>query len=259
MNIINLNAQNTIKIISEGNAIVTENISLNDAKKKALENAKINALKKAGLTENIQYNEVLLSESKNKDFKSFFSSTVQYEMQGAIISYTILEEKKQTNFTTHLDEYQTKIEAEVIKYNEKNDPYFNVLVKGIKPAYFENEELKFNFTLSQDAYMHIFCIYENMVVKVYPNKYDSNHLFLKEKNYIFPISNAYKTLLTLEKNEIEQNRLFIIFTKKNYPLYIKNKENKAYNIEDIYQWVYKLSPFERTLYYNEFWIKPIEN
>ena len=243
------------KIHSEGTAFITEDISLNQAKTKALEEAKLNALKKAGITENIKSFETLYTNYTDKSLKTFFSNAVQYEMQGAIVSYNILEEKKQINKNNILEEYYIKIEADVIIYHEKLDPYFNIEVNGIKPIYIVNEELAFTFKITQDAYLHIFSIDEKEVNIIYPNNYDSLQLFTKEVWYPFPLKKTYKTVLTLQNEKVEQNKLLFIFTKQKYPLPEKIRQANNIQLEQVLQWLYKLSPNERAVYFNDFWVK----
>ena len=88
-----------------------------------------------------------------------------------------------------------------------------------------------------------------------PNKFDSNLKLTKNLSYSFPFNQTYKTILTIDKNEPKLNSLLFVFTKKNYPFYTKISESSLINLENVYQWIYKLSPAERVISYNEFWVK----
>ena len=175
-------------------------------------------------------------------------------MQGAIVSYNILEEKKMTSNNT-LEKYFVKIEAEVMVYQNKMDPYFTIEVKGIKPIYVAQEELIFSFNITQPAYLHIFSIDEKEVSIIYPNNYDSLQLFSKEIWYQFPLKKTYKTILTLQSDKVEQNKLLFILTKQKYPIPEKLKQTNNIPLEQILQWVYRLSPNERLIYFSDFLVK----
>ncbi len=76
-----------------GTAIIYGNTSPNDAKIEAINNAKFNALKKAGIEESIKSYQALYTSQINNDFNQFFTSDIQSEMKGVVKSFEVVSEK----------------------------------------------------------------------------------------------------------------------------------------------------------------------
>ncbi|HPF94695.1 MAG TPA: hypothetical protein PLV65_12165, partial [Tenuifilaceae bacterium] len=84
----NLKAQKEINVKSvSGIAVIAGKISYEDAKREALNMAKVEALRKAGVSEQLQSYEMLFRSEVNNDFSEFFSSDIQAELRGAVQSY----------------------------------------------------------------------------------------------------------------------------------------------------------------------------
>ena len=142
---------------------------------------------------------------------------------------------------------------------KKADPYFKAEVSGVKAIYEEGQAFTCDFTISQNAYLNMFCFTNEQGLLLFPNNYDSNMLFLKDTRYHFPLNPSYKTVLTLDNAQAEQNRLLFLFTKKPYPFLKLKTTNITTTLEHVLQWIYCLSPADRTIFYNEFWINPKQN
>ena len=164
-----LTAQKIIDIQeSKGIAFISGDTSPNQAKKKALNEAKINALKAAGIGENIKSFELLYSSQAGKDYQQFFSSNIQSEMQGNILSYEII--KQETIQKSELELYaEVTISASVIKYETKPDIKFDVNIEGIKAVYNNEEVLEFTINTSQLSYLTIFNITDTEASVFFPN------------------------------------------------------------------------------------------
>ena len=63
---------------------------MNQAKYSAINEAKINALKAAGIGENIKSYQLLFSSQEKNEYAQFFSSDIQSEIQGAVASFDII-------------------------------------------------------------------------------------------------------------------------------------------------------------------------
>src|ERR1035437_6565190 len=95
-----------------GVSYIAGDVSENQARQAAISDAKINALKSAGIEEHISTFQTLYSNQINSDFSQFFSSDIQSEMQGSVKLYTITSEKKQINKESNQIEYIVTIDAE---------------------------------------------------------------------------------------------------------------------------------------------------
>lgn len=231
-----------------GEALISGNMSPNDAKIEAINNAKIKALQKAGIEENINSYQTLYSNQKNNDFSQFFTSDIQSEMRGAVKKIEIVKEqiiKKSPNELIS----EVTINAEVIKYNTLPDYTYKSNLEGIKSAYNKNDNLKFEITVTHDSYLQIFNITDTESNLFYPNLYEKSKLIKANTIFKFPNSNIDYLLNTDKKTEI--NRLIFVFTKSNIP-YISVDKNQITTQENIFSWIYSIPPEVRTIEYKSF-------
>lgn len=237
----------------EGVGYIAGDVSENKARQNAIDDAKINALKQAGIEEHVNSYQTLLSSQSNKDFSQFFSSDIQSEMQGAVKSYTVLSEDKEVNPSTKIIEIHVKIAAEVIKYSTKPDVAFDASVDGIKGAYNNHDKLVFGVKTTLNCYLNVFCITDKDATLMYPNLIEKSQAFEKGKTYSFPLlPKRLDYELETDQKMKETNRLIFVFTKE--PLtYINIKgENQTTDIEKIFSWIYSISPDQRKILYNAF-------
>ena len=233
-------------VIGEG--ILSGNTSPNEARLEALNNAKLNALRKAGIEENINSYQLLYSNQKENEFSQFFTSDIQIELKGVVKSYQILSEETLKNKQNELV-VKVIINAEVVKYETQPDFKYNVNVTGVKSAYNKNDNLTFEITVTQDSYLQIFNITDTEVYLFYPNPYEKQTLIGANNKLSFPISNIEYQLSTEKKTET--NRLIFVFTKQIIP-YIKMDSNQITSQEDVFSWIYSLPPDVRKVEYKTF-------
>jgi hypothetical protein len=198
-----------------GNAFISGDISPNQARAQALNDAKINALKSAGIAENINAYQLLLTSQNNNDYRQFFASDIQSEMQGAVQSYSIKSEK---NYCKNDKELicEVVIDAEVIKYNTKPDINFDVNIIGIKGAYNNNEKLTFTINSTEACYLTIFNLADKESTLLFPNEYEQHFLINSNQKINFPVAKI-DYLMNTEVKPQETNRLIFVFTKTKIP------------------------------------------
>ena len=234
--------------------IGSDNETPNIVKEKALNNAKINALSKAGIAEDISSYNLLYQLDKNGDFQQIFDTQFQSEIKGAIKSYEIIDEKRSANeFGNFVIEIT--INAKVIKYNKNSDPSFTSKIDGILPVYNHGSTLEFSLISSQDFYLTIFYLNDDEAGFIFPNaqayaKLDSM-LFRADEIYNFPVSDSEYVLST--KKREETNRLIFVFTKENYKFITQNTEGLT-SSDEIFEWIYSISPDRRTTNHYSFTI-----
>ena len=242
--------QKTINVSNvTGSYILSNNETLNYGRESALNNAKINALNKAGIAEDISSYNLLYRQGNNGDFQEIFDSQFQSEIKGAIKSYEIIDEKRSTNeFENFVIEIT--INAKVIKYNKNSDPSFTSKIDGILPVYNHESTLEFSLISSQDFYLTIFYINDDKSGLLYPNSQEESKLFNAEKIYNFPYNSYYD--LETEKKE-ETNRLIFVFTKEDYKFTTQNTDGLT-SRDEIFEWIYSISPDRRTMNHYSFTI-----
>ena len=241
-----LYAQNIIIIKeSKGTAYISGDISPNEASKRALNEAKINALKAAGIGENIKSFELLYTSDTGNDYQQFFNSNILSEMQGNILSYEVV--KEETIKKSELELYtEVTINASVIKYETKPDINFDVNIQGIKAVYNNNDPLKFNIKTSQLSFLTIFNITDTEASVFFPNSYETKNELLPLVFHHFPSKSLYS--LETDLKERETSRLLFVFTKTYIP-FIKMNEDQITSEDAIFNWIYSIMPDQRNVQY----------
>lgn len=242
-------AQEIIEIRhSKGTAFISGNISPNQAKKNALNDAKMNALRAAGISETVRSFQTLYTNQKNKDYQQFFSNNIQSEMQGNILSYEIIGEQTIKKSEIELL-VEVTINASVVKYETKPDINFDANISGIDAVYNNEDVLEFSIKTTQLSYLTIFCITDSEASVFFPNSFETENKLLPTKVYDFPFGDVeYALVIDTKKQEI--NRLLFVITKSYIP-FIKMNENLITTEESIFNWIYSIMPDQRDVeYYN---------
>jgi hypothetical protein len=230
-------------------------ISYEEAKRDALNQAKVEALKRAGVNEHLQSYENLFRSEVNNDYSEFFSSDIQSELQGAVQSYEIVKHERKIDQLTQLFNVEVTINATVVLYDTKPDPTFNIRVEGVKGIYEQGEELKFSVYSTQNCYLHIFAITDTYTSLMYPNIWEPFKEIEAGKKIAFPFSQIIDYTLYKNSKEPEMNRILFVFTKKPIRYLNTIGEDQITNSESIFSWVYSLTPDERRIDYQVFTIR----
>lgn len=233
---ISISAQKIVNIKQvKGISIINDNLSYKEAKLEALNDAKINALKQAGVIENINSYQVLMSTQGNKDFSQFFSSGILTDLQGAVSKYVITKDyyynKKSENELT----VEVEISAEVILYDSKADPEFEIKLEGLKGIYLNKENLEFTITPTIDCYLKVFNWNQGDANMIYPNSYESSIKLEKGKKISFPLLKM-NYLLRADDNMDEKSKLLFVFTKKELA-FININENGSISLDNLFNWL----------------------
>jgi hypothetical protein len=242
-----ITAQEIIKITnSEGVAFISGDVSPNQAKKRALNNAKISALRSAGISESVKSFQMLYSSQTDKDYQQFFTNNVQTEMQGNILSYEIINE--QTIQKSELELYvEITINASVVKYETLPDVNFDFNIEGIDAVYNNNDLLEFTIKTSQLSYLTIFNITDTETSVFFPNGYEKDNKLIANEVHEFPIGQIEYELYTDLQNQ-EMNRLLFVFTKSYIP-FIKMDRDQVTTEASIFSWIYSIMPDQRKIEY----------
>ncbi|MDA3779604.1 MAG: DUF4384 domain-containing protein [Bacteroidales bacterium] len=238
----NLTANNKPKEIKvkniKGIAIGAANETLLQVKSRAINDAKINALKKAGIVEDISsYSNFFKSENKN-NYNEIFTSDILSDIRGAVKNVEELNVNNSFN-DAGLFKVEVIINCTVLKYKSKNDLTFDAWIGGFGMYYKNHDYLKFKIKASKNAYLKVFLFSETEAYILFPNDYEKNFQLLRKTEYIFPIANVDYELETSKKSET--HRAIVVLTKKDIP-YTKKVQYK--NIVD---WIFTIPPDERII------------
>jgi len=248
----NASSQETFQVFAKGKSISPGNLSPRDARNDAINEAKKNALRNAGIKESVSVSSLLFTSEDKNDFSQLFNEITVIESDGEIIIDTVID-KYQDIVDEHLI-YEVEIAATIFKYYYNKDHGFNFQIKGINEVYFTSEKLSFSFTPSQNGYLKIFNINKNNKSLIYPSYFDNkDKLFIKDETISFPVSPEYKPGYTIQiddaKEDSEINNLIFVYTKKNIT------PPSILSINNILKWIYSISPDERSVQYHSLVIK----
>lgn len=233
----------------KGSAYITGDVSPNQAKAQALNDAKINALKAAGIGEHINSYQLLFTSQQKKDYSQFFTSDIQSEIQGAVQSYEIKSEKIICKSEFEIISEVT-IDASVIKYETKPDVNFDANIEGVKSTYNNDDKLTFTIKATQPYYLTIFNLTDKDAFMLYPNVYEKQTQCNPFEACKYPNAKIDYTLHTDLKQQ-ETNRLIFVFTKTPTP-FIKMDKDQITTHENIFSWIYSIMPDKRKVEYLTF-------
>lgn len=238
----NLTAQEKVKEIPvkniQGTAIGNNNESLNQILQRAINNAKIEALKKAGIEENITSFTNYFQSENNNTYEELFTSDILSDIKGAVKNVEIIDTIKRFNDFGQLN-VQITINCIVLKYLSNKDLSFDVFVNGIGMYYPNETKLIFRVKSTTDAYANMFLFNETEAYQMFPSKYENSFLLKKDKKYNFPTDAVDYILYTNMKTE--PHRLIMVFTKQEIP-YTGEIEYKQ-----IIDWIFSISPDMRII------------
>lgn len=247
-------SQETKNVSIRGSAYISGKVSPDEARKEALNDTKLNALRVAGISEQVSTYNLLFSAQNNNDFKQFFNSSTQSELQGAIKTYSITSEK---TIQKNENELEIKINAEVIKYKTQKDPSFDVKIEGINGVYTSGQKLNFGINCTKNCFVTIFNIVDGKACLVLcPQKSKPVFELGANKKYNFPIDFDKENDYELETDkQKESNQIICVFTKTKIDFIQADKDGNT-DFETMLTWIYNIPPDQRKVDYQSFFILP---
>jgi len=208
-------------------------------KQKAIDNAKVEALKKAGIEENINsYSDYFRSESDNT-MGELFTSDVLSNIRGSVKDIEVLEAKM--GFTPEGQiQCTVTLNCTVVKYNTEKDLTFDAYVDGIKMVYKEGDGLEFKIKPTANCYVRAFMFTPNSAFILLPNQIEQPFMMIANTEYSYPY-NAKIYELDAGGGKRELNRLVLVLVKKDIP-YTGEVDYKA-----ITDWIMTIPPDERVI------------
>lgn len=202
------------------------NITPEEARNKAIEDAKANALREAGISELF----TVINSNSISERISYFVNSSRSELSGEIVRYEIVKEQILTE-GKHLF-YEVDIEAVVRFKKNKRDLEFDAYIEGIKETpYQDGENFSFSIRPTKTSYVRIFWFDETGKGNiVYPNQSEQSRMLNTECQNFFPITQDYKIRKETEE-PIESISVVFVLTKKDIPYTGK------VSLEDFYRWV----------------------
>jgi len=245
-----VNAQKKISVTATG-IYEARDLTLNEVKNKAIDEAKRNAMVKAGISEHVSVNDFLYTFEDNEQFKEIFQSFVSTETGAEIIVEEVKELRRDINdFGNILIEVE--INAIIFKNKKEFDPAFKFKVEGIREFYYENDPLNFSFKPAKDGYLKIFNVTNKKAFILYPYEDPENNFLNDEPDRLFeknvlvnlPVNTnmeGYYFEIDDDNAIKEYNLLIFVYTKQAFGFL------EEIDVENIMKWIYDIPRDKRAI------------
>ena len=225
---------------------VSGDITMAEAEERALNEAKKDALRKAGVMEKVWSVFGQVTTESGSKFDEAFSSVSVLALNGLV---NITDKKTEDVWDPAARKLfkVVTINADVTRNEQQEDPSYLLDVTGIEPVYKESEPFTCSVKVyGADSYLKFFWFGEDGASMIYPNSYEGNQIFRVGETYSFPVTD--KIDLQMEKldksAEVEKVNIIIVATKKDIP-YLGEPDYQS-----ILTWIFNLPADQRTFYYN---------
>lgn len=229
---------------------VSNDITMAQAEERAFLEAKKEALRKAGVMENIWSVMGHISSSDGEKFSEAYSTVSTLAINGMV---NVLEKNVEELWDPKLKRMFkiVTIDADVLKSNVQEDLAYKLEVSGIEPVYKQEDLFKCSFKIyGQDSFVKIFWFTNDEAAMLYPNDYEGNRLFEAGKTFSIPVTD--KIDLVMEKGKdvpTEFVNIIILATKRDYP-YLGGMD-----FQSIMSWIYQIPADQRVIYHESTIIK----
>ena len=223
-----------------GRCEVTRDISLAQAEERALEDAKINAMRKAGVPERLWSVTGLINEDDGSEFSQVLSRMTTLEVNGLI---TVKEVDYSEEMIDGRRYAVATIDADVKIVDTEVDLTFQMEVDGLKNVYGNGEAMSFKVCIyGHDAYLTIFWFDDNGGSLIYPSEFDSRMQFRKNAEYTFPLNQGIEYVMEkLDKShKMETINFIAVATKRDIPFL-----EKDITFDSVLKWLYSIPADER--------------
>lgn len=244
-----LHAQKPVKVKgAQGRWQVSEEITLKNAEERAFMEAKKEALRKAGVMENVWSVFGQISQENGTEFHEAYSQMNVLAI-GGMVNVTKKKVEEVWDVDTRSLYKVVTIDAEVLK-DEKVDKAYALEVKGVASLYKEGDVFTCKLKIhGSDSYLKFFWFDSTGGALLYPNAYEPNTLLKAGQEYGIPFSNAVDYRMEKQGSESEKINMMMVATKENIPY----TEEVTY--QSVLNWVYSIPNDKRCAFYDMILIK----
>lgn len=200
----NLIAQQKVKEIPlkniQGAAIGNDNESIGQVLQRAINEAKVEALKQAGIEENIASFTDYFQSENNDTYEELFASNILSDICGAVKQVEVIDTEKVFDKYGQLN-VKVRINCIVVKYLSNKDLSFDVFIDGVGMFYPNETKLIFRLTPTKNAYANMFIFNETEAYQMFPSAYENSFLLETKTEYNFPTESVNYILYTDKKSE----------------------------------------------------------
>ena len=223
----------------KGQWVVSNDITLLQARENALQQAKVEALRQAGVPEIISESNLKYHSEKPDQMKELFESLASVAISGEVSAYTIVKEEKKLNEYNNIV-YDVWIDATVVVHQGVKDHGFSMEVKGVRDRYSSPDQLTFDIAPWKEGYLTAFILSEKESAQLFPNETERQEKLAAQTKYHFPRSTAVEYEVTSE-SPLEVNYLLLLYTKQEIPFM------KEPTQENILKFIAGIDPSQKSL------------
>lgn len=240
-----------VTVHAEGKCELSRFITIEQAEHKALQEAKQEALRKAGVPENVWSVFGTVTESDGQAFKQAYSEMSVLAIGGLV---NILETPTYTQEYNKVEKRTyviCKIHAEV-KKGDQVDKSYQIKVDGISSVYKVDEAFSMNIQVSFDSYVRVFWFNESDGSQLLPNSYEQNNFVAKGTTRVFPNTEQYDlgVVKSDPTKDTELVNVMVVATKTDYPFF-----EDSVTFESLLKWIYDIPASDRCASFETFYIK----
>jgi len=223
----------------KGQWVVSNDITPMQARENAINQAKVEALRLAGVPEFISESNLMYRSEKQMQLKELFESLTTVDVSGEISEFAITKEEKKVNEFGNIL-YEVWINATVSIHKTAKDSGFNLEVKGVRESYSSPDKLTFEIKPWKEGYLTVFILSEKETGQIFPNRLERQEKLEAQKSYKFPKSNALDYEVS-SNGSVEINYLLLLYTKREIPFVASETP------ENILRFIAGIDPAEKCL------------
>jgi hypothetical protein len=222
----------------KGEWVISNDITPALAREKAIDQAKAEALRQAGVPEYIAESNLSYKTERNNTLEDINKSLTSIDVSGEISAFKVVKEEKRKNEFGNLL-YEVWINATVMVHKTSKDPGFSLDVSGIRDSYRSPEDLVFDIVPSKEGFLQVFILGDNESTHLYPNKIEKREKLEGGKTYRFPRSQALDYEVSSKGMEI--NYVVLLYTKTEVPFLGEETS------ENILRFIAEIDPSQKCL------------
>lgn len=242
--------ERTRTVIAIGSYVANQNETPAYGKAQALLEAKKQALREAGATEDVSSTAIIIIGGTGDEFKEINSELSRIELEGRV-RVKDQSDAPPTFTGDGLVKYTTTIRAEVVVEETEEDLLFQFQLDGIRSSYLNGEKMQITITPTTDAYIRIFFFgkHSDSNAQLYPIKGIFKDVQVKagetavfppeEQKYLYGASFEYLMAIDDEKDNLEQDVILIVALKNKYQFV------EEVNYENVIRWLSKIKRNEK--------------
>ena len=233
----------------EGRWQVNDNTTLKEAEERAFLEAKKEALRRAGVMENVWSVFGQITQENGTEFEEAYSQMNVLAIGGMLnVTRKRVDEVWDTESRSL---YKVVTIDATVQKGQEADPEYALEVRGLAPLYRQGEVLNCKLKVhGSDSYLKFFWFDDTGGSLLYPNSYEGDQLFEAGREYGIPLSNAVEYRMEKTgKAESEKINMMLVATKENIPY------TGEVTYGEVLKWVYSIAADKRCAFYEMVIIK----